>query len=748
MKRYLLSLLLLLALTAGLIQPAFATETVPAETELPAETSEYSEVSEPDESSAADEPTENEPDPAERPATRSVQTYTVSDRGRAFVSEMMNGSYSEDALTSAASTVNSFITRYSVSLTQQQFDALVDLVMNYGSSILTSGKYMVEKVIKSGSYTDLEIANAFCSWVTKDGTFSQETLTRRLREIKLFLYDSYDGNTDKVTFRYVVFYGNGGSLNDNTVLCYSLGGTYNDLPTASRSGWYFAGWYTASTGGTHLCNRDTVSQNQTVYAHWSEAAVSDPNSSGSTGPTEPTEPTEPVDPSQWPELPPLKISEQGIQFIKDHEGFIANPVWDYAQYSIGYGSRYDPENSPIPISAPITEEEADYLLRSMLASFEAIVDKLLSQGTVEHTQAQYDAIISFTYNLGQQWMQSDLKTYQYILFGGCTEMEFVNTLGSWCKAGGSILPGLCRRRIDEANLYLNGDYTLGSKKYVCIIYNGAKGTVSRQYSYYLPGESLGTMPTATRDGYRLTGWYDKLTGGTQYTSDTIAPSAGVLTLYAHWEEGTPDPTTPTEPAEPTEPTEPAEPTEPTKPTPAFKDVSTDAWYYEWVMQAVEAGLFGGVSETEFEPDSPMTRAMLVTVLYRYDGEQAVSSKAPFADMEAGQWYSDAVDWAYENGIVNGISPTRFGVDEYVTREQLTTMLYRFAAYRGYDTTARKDLSAFTDASRVLEYALEAMQWACAEGIVSGDGSYLLPQGNATRAHCAKMMTVFLDRFLE
>ena len=144
----------------------------------------------------------------------------------------------------------------------------------------------------------------------------------------------------------------------------------------------------------------------------------------------------------------------------------------------------------------------------------------------------------------------------------------------------------------------------------------------------------------------------------------------------------------------------------------------------------------------------MTRSMLVTVLYRYDGEQAVSSKAPFADMESGQWYSDAVDWAYENGIVNGISPTRFGVDEYVTREQLTTMLYRFAAYRGYDTTARKDLSAFTDASRVLEYALEAMQWACAEGIVSGDGSYLLPQGNATRAQCAKMMTVFLNRFWE
>ena len=246
MKRYLLSLLLLLALTAGLIQPAFATEAVPAETALLAETAEPSETAalaesagpneitesaepnestesaEPSETSVADLPAAGETDAAERPATRSVKTYSISEQGRAFVREMMNGSYSEDALTSAASTVNSFITRCNVSLTQQQFDALVDLVMNYGSYILTSGEYMVEKVIKSGSYTDLEIANAFCSWVTKGGTFSQETLTRRLREIKLFLYDSYDGNTDKVTFRYVVFYGNGGSLNDNTVLCLSL----------------------------------------------------------------------------------------------------------------------------------------------------------------------------------------------------------------------------------------------------------------------------------------------------------------------------------------------------------------------------------------------------------------------------------------------------------------------------------------------------------------------------------------------
>ena len=162
---------------------------------------------------------------------------------------------------------------------------------------------------------------------------------------------------------------------------------------------------------------------------------------------------------------------------------------------------------------------------------------------------------------------------------------------------------------------------------------------------------------------------------------------------------------------------------------------------------MELKLFGGVSETEFAPESTMTRAMLVTVLYRIAGSPAVTERAPFTDVPAGQWYSDAVDWAYATGVVNGVTETEFGLTNDVTREQLTTMLYRYAERCGYDVTALSELSAFEDAATVAEYAKAPMRWAVANAIVGGDNGKLLPRGSATRAQCAKMISVFYDTFV-
>lgn len=142
----------------------------------------------------------------------------------------------------------------------------------------------------------------------------------------------------------------------------------------------------------------------------------------------------------------------------------------------------------------------------------------------------------------------------------------------------------------------------------------------------------------------------------------------------------------------------------------------------------------------------MTRGMLVTVLWRYAGEPKASKAAPFTDVAAGEWYSSAVAWAYERGIVNGISATTFGVNDNVTREQLTAMLCRYAASAGFDVTASAGLNGFTDHAAVSDYALYAMRWAVASGIVNGDGGKLLPAGNATRAQCAKMMIVFTEKY--
>ncbi len=739
MKRFLGSLFLIVCLLAGLMQPVFATESTEEAVE-PLDNS-IQTTEEPDlEENISDQPISageflDEP-PVESIGTASQTqetsetvrsgNLTVSAEGISFINEMMGGSYGgTQQLASAEAAVNAFRSSYGITLTQTQFDALADFVMAYGSTILTSG-YKVEKVIGSGSYTELELANAFCSWVKSGNEFSQQRLNRRLREIKLFLYGSYSGDC-YVSFRYIVFQANGGTLDDNTVLCYALNGTYSALPTASRSGKYFAGWYTAASGGTQVCNSSTVSQNYTLYAHWSDSPVSNPNdgngSSGDDGDEEVLIP------------PTLKVSESCVQFIKDNEGFAKYPMWDYGQYSVGYGTRCPPEKYEEYCEYGITVEEADYLLRVMLSDMEKTVDKILQKATVTHSRNQYDAILSFTYNLGTQWVNENYNIYRYFLYGGYTEMQFVNAIGSWCRAGGSVLGGLVRRRMDEANMYLNGDYTVGSRNYLCIEFHGATGEPEYPFYYYKTGTALGKLPTASLEGHRLVGWYDKLTGGTQYTTETIAPSRGKITLYAHWEVGTdtlPDPTPTPEPV----------------PTPSidFTDVPIDAWFYPYVMQAVDFGLFSGVSSTQFSPNGTMTRAMVVTVLHRMVGSPEASGELPFTDVAEGLWYSEAVRWAYSNKIVNGVSDTVFGVNSNVTREQLAVMLYRFADYLGRDITAQADLSSFTDAGTVSSYAVRPMSWAVACDILGGSDGRLNPTGFATRAQCAKMMTVFAVLF--
>ncbi len=657
------------------------------------------------------------------PITSAASSMKTSDAGIAFVKEMQNGaSYN---LSGAETAVNTFIDKYGLTLKQTQFDALVDLVIAYSPSMLSSG-YRVETLIASGSYTDAELASAFCSWVKgSDGSVSETNLRRRLREIKLFLYGSYDGNCE-AQFRYVIFNPNKGSLIDNSVMCYPLGQTYGNLPLAQRSGYYFDGWHTTATGGQHLTNSTTVSTNLTVYAHWSESKVDNPNEGAGF------------------ELPVLKISENCINFIKQHEGFSKYAYWDYSQYTIGYGTRCDPDYYP----DGITEEEADYQLRLMLKDFENTVDKALAKGTVKHSQQQYDAIISFTFNLGPQWIKSSNRIYQYILFGHPSELDFVNSMGAWASAGGKVVQGLMKRRMAEADMYLNGNYERYTSRYFGAELNGGGGTPESKCKYYRAGDPLGTLPTATREGYELLGWYDKASGGTKYTAQSIAPS-GTKTFYAIWKQVEEDSTKPTDPTESTQPdtsapTESTGPTESTKPEQeGFTDVPETAWYASYVSKAVEYGLFSGMSETEFAPEGTMTRAMLVAVIFRQAGSPEGAATSPFADVVAGEWYAPAVHWAYENGVVSGVSETEFGVQGSITREQLVTMLYRYAASCGCDITKHAELDAFSDHNRVSDYALNAMRWAVANGILSGSDGQLLPQGNATRAQCAKIMVDFL-----
>ena len=176
----------------------------------------------------------------------------------------------------------------------------------------------------------------------------------------------------------------------------------------------------------------------------------------------------------------------------------------------------------------------------------------------------------------------------------------------------------------------------------------------------------------------------------------------------------------------------------------FPDVTEGDWFYDAVRYAYENGLMDGVGDNLFAPNSETTRAQLVTILYRLAGEPEPGGDSGFADVAAGTWYTDAVAWAAENGIVNGTTDTTFAPGDDITREQLAAILYRYAACQGYDVSQRADLSGFGDASSISDYAQEALSWAHAQGLVLGfeDGS-LRPQGTASRAQIAAVLMRFL-----
>ena len=151
----------------------------------------------------------------------------------------------------------------------------------------------------------------------------------------------------------------------------------------------------------------------------------------------------------------------------------------------------------------------------------------------------------------------------------------------------------------------------------------------------------------------------------------------------------------------------------------------------------------GVGEGQFAPNATTNRAMVVTILYRLAGEPAVAGDVGFTDVVAGQWYTDAVAWAAQKGIVNGISETEFAPSGDLTREQLATILYRYAESAGYDVSAQADLSGFPDAGDIQSYATQALSWAVAEGLLQGfEDDTLQPQSTATRAQIAAILMRF------
>lgn len=182
---------------------------------------------------------------------------------------------------------------------------------------------------------------------------------------------------------------------------------------------------------------------------------------------------------------------------------------------------------------------------------------------------------------------------------------------------------------------------------------------------------------------------------------------------------------------------------------AFRDVTEESWYYEYVKYVYEHGIMTGLNKRTFGPGEDLARAQFATITYRLAGTPAVSYAAVFPDVADNTFYTSAVIWANANGIITGYSDNGyFGPSDNITREQMATIMYRYAKFCGYDTTQRADLGTFPDAGNVQSFAAEAMQWAVGTGLIQGDQGRLNPQGTAVRAQCATIITRFMKLYAE
>lgn len=189
------------------------------------------------------------------------------------------------------------------------------------------------------------------------------------------------------------------------------------------------------------------------------------------------------------------------------------------------------------------------------------------------------------------------------------------------------------------------------------------------------------------------------------------------------------------------------------PTKRFTDVAAGKWYSKPdgpIAYVIANGIMNGTSDTTFDPEGSCTRDMFVQILYNVEGRPSCGSNNPFSDVPNGKWYTKAIIWAYENGVTSGTSATTFGLGGNVTRQQLAQFLMNYAKKRGFDTSARADISGFPDAAKVSGWAAESISWANANSIINGKAkqgvNYLDPKGNATRAEVAQMIMAFQQKF--
>ena len=383
------------------------------------------------------------------------------------------------------------------------------------------------------------------------------------------------------------------------------------------------------------------------------------------------------------------LSNEGVEFIKSFESFIQYPVWDNGHYSIGYGNQCNPSDYP----NGITKAEADKLFRNSLKTFEASLNKFISANNITLGQTQYDALISFTYNIGVGWLKNT-RLSNLLISGRFTAIDFASAIGVWCHVGKSIANGLVTRRVREIQLFLHGDYTgKDSPKYAYVQFDAAGGDMLTDIYFYPVGSTYGMLQSATKKDSMFLGWYRG--DGTKLTvGDTVA---GNIRVTARWQNPHPA-------------------------KEAFTDLSESAWYYGYVDDLYNGGVINGYTDGTIRPQGQVTigeALKMILVAARYP-EQSPTPADPY------QWASGYRALAVTLGI--------FEPDEYKDLNQPANraLIARIAAkaMKLTYTSGAEDVFKDTQDPNVLALHLEDIVL----GSINAAGDrYYYPDNSITRA---------------
>ncbi len=433
------------------------------------------------------------------------------------------------------------------------------------------------------------------------------------------------------------------------------------------------------------------------------------------------------------EVPSMKASEDLKTLIKYWEGvrlkaYKAHSSEEY--WTIGYG-HYGPD---VYEGMEITAEQADAYFEQDIAAFEAAANRIIANYGLEASQSVFDAMLSLSYNFGPSWVETYAGSWRlarYVKAGfkdssgnRIPDLEIADAFAVLCSAGREILPGLLKRRLNEAEIFLYSDYSTSFTNFVAVIFDANGGTLSsgNRVIAYEKNKPYGSLPTASLSGTKFGYWKDESSGSTITSSSTADQ---IRTLTAVWGE-------------------PVCPLGDKCPSKNFTDVPATYWAHSDIDNVVSLGLFKGTTGTRFGVNDLMTRAMLLTVLYRLEGSPDVSGyENRFSDVDENSYYYSALLWGSHNNISNGYSDGTFLPGGTLTREQFVTFLNRYANYKGYNTEVYADIGGYSDAQQVSPFARESMCWAIGAGIVTGTSATTLsPQAGATRAQVAVMFNRF------